>query len=250
MYGILVELDSPYFANFRKPTSTGTITSYFVPPFTTVRGLLSNALGLRRDDYSLQDWNLKIGMEVKRVGDKNKELSKILKLVSRERAFKCTSCGQIIRRSSKKKKCPECGSTLEEIPNYKRTFPSAPIHREFLVQPSYVIYLISKREEIETLHRALKDPVRPLYLGNSENLVNINASEPQKVKEKKSRKSDTIVEGVHPNSFVEKIPYKFHKKGRRFQLEYKTVSIPKGERLELKESRSFFKIKRKRVYPI
>lgn len=248
MYGIEVELDCPYFANFRKPISTGTITTYLVPPFTTIRGLLSNALGLERDDYSLQEWELKIGIEIRKSGSKNKELSKILKLVSRERAFKCNNCGQIIRRSSKKRKCLECGAQLEEIPNYKRTFPSAPIHREFLIQPSYTIYLISGQDEIEKLRRALENPARPLYFGNSENLVDVSVSEPKEVEKVESKKVNTIAEGVHPDSLVEKLPYKFQKKGRRFQLEYKTVSIPKGRGLELTEKEKVSKIGKKLVY--
>lgn len=236
MYGIQVDLDCPYFANFRKPTSTGTIITYPVPPFTTIRGLLSNALGLERDDYSLQDWDLKIGIGVKEIDGKSKEMSKILKLVSRERAFKCNNCGQIIKRSSKKTKCKYCGGPLKEIPNYKRSFPSAPIHREFLIRPSYVLYLISERQEVEKIHRALEDPARYLYLGNSENLVDISVSNPVRVEKQRSKRVDTIVEGVYPNSLVEKLPYEFHKRGRRFQLEYKTVSIPKEGLLKMKKA--------------
>lgn len=248
MYGIKVDLDSPYFTNFRKPISTGTITTYLVPPFTTIRGLLSNALGLKRDDYSLQEWHLKIGIGAKEIGKKSKELSKILKLVSRERAFKCNSCGQIFRRTSKKKKCPICGAQLEEIPNYRRTFPSAPIHREFLIQPSYTVYLISEKEEIDKLSQALENPARPLYLGNSENLVDISVSELKEVEKVKSKKVNTIAEGAHPRSFVERLPYKFHKRGRRFQLEYKTMSIPKEANLELTEKAKVAKIGKKLTY--
>ena len=49
------ELETPYLVNFRKPFSTITLLSYSFPPYTTIRGLLANSLGLERDDYSLQD---------------------------------------------------------------------------------------------------------------------------------------------------------------------------------------------------
>ncbi|MFW5903022.1 MAG: CRISPR-associated protein Cas5, partial [archaeon] len=88
MYGIKINAHLPYFANFRKPTSTSNLTTYPIPPYTTIRGLLSSSLGLNRDDYTLQEWDLKIGIEVRRKGDRNKELTSILKLVARERAFK------------------------------------------------------------------------------------------------------------------------------------------------------------------
>ena len=55
MNGLSFELETPYLVNFRKPFSTITILSYSFPPYTTIRGLLANSLGLERDDYSLQD---------------------------------------------------------------------------------------------------------------------------------------------------------------------------------------------------
>ena len=56
MLGFEFQLNTLYFTTFRKPTSTSLILSYTVPPYTTLRGLLSNALGKKRDDYSVQDW--------------------------------------------------------------------------------------------------------------------------------------------------------------------------------------------------
>ena len=48
-------LEGLYFTSFRKPTSTSLIMSYTVPPYTTIRGLIANALGIERDNYLLQD---------------------------------------------------------------------------------------------------------------------------------------------------------------------------------------------------
>ncbi|MEF8848499.1 MAG: CRISPR-associated protein Cas5 [Candidatus Thermoplasmatota archaeon] len=250
MYGVRIKTDIPYFANFRKPTSTSNLTTYSIPPYTTIRGLLSNALGLMRDDYKLQDWNLKIGIEPNKQGDKNIELTKILKLVARERAFKCKECGFIMKQSTKRKKCKKCEGEVKEIPNYKRNFPSAPMFQEFIVQPSFDIYLISSKENIQKINKAIKNPKRPLYLGNSENLVTLKAATPIEVDEKMGKQTSTVVEGFHKNSFIEKLPYKFHKTGRRFQLEYKTVSIPKGEMLKFRKEKSLFEFNGKKIFAI
>jgi len=250
MHGLKITVDLPYFANFRKPTSTSNLTTYSIPPYTTIRGLLSNALGLKRDDYSLQEWDLKIGIKVRREGDRNKELTKILKLVARERAFKCKNCGHIMKQSTKRESCKLCDGDVEEIPNYKRHFPSAPMYQEFLVQPSFNFYLISEKEKLQDIQRSIKNPRRPLYLGNSENLVTIKTTEITKVSKESGKKTRTVVEGFYQNSIVEKLPYKFHKKGRRYQLEYKTISIPKGEKIKLDEEKQLFTIDGERVFTI
>lgn len=250
MYGIKVIAELPYFGNFRKPTSTSNLTTYSVPPYTTIRGLVSNALGLSRDDYTLQDWDLKIGIEINNKGYKNKELTKILKLVARERAYKCKECGNVITQSTKRKKCNVCEGEVMEIPNYKRNFPSAPMYQEFIVQPSFNIYLISEKDKIMKIQGAIMDPRRPLYLGNSENLVTLKSSEVINVSKENENTTSTVIEGFHKNSYVEKLPYKFLKIRKRFQLEYKTVSIPKKEKIELSEERELFDFDGEMVFAI
>ncbi len=79
MLGLKFKIDGVYFTTFRKPLSTRLILSYSVPPYTTIRGLVSNALGLKRDDYSVQDW-MEIGIKPLIYSNKSNELAKILKL--------------------------------------------------------------------------------------------------------------------------------------------------------------------------
>ena len=104
MWGLECKLDAIYFATFRRPVSTSLILSYITPPYTTLRGLIANALGMKRDDYSIQDW-AKIGISPPEKLNKSREIAKILKLKG-------------------------TGST------YSRVFPSSPIFREFLISPT------------------------------------------------------------------------------------------------------------------
>lgn len=193
MFGLKFRVDCPYFATFREPTSTSLILSYVIPPYTTIRGMISNALGLPRDDLRVQEW-FKIG--IKPLGfEKCREMAKILKL----------------KGTGKK---------------YERTFPSSPMFREFLVEPSYEIFLVGSEERIKEVHLAFLNPKRPLYLGGSDDLVDIEVFEPVGVEEVEVKEVRSVVEGVYEGCIVEKVPYKFVKVGRTFGVEYKVVSIP------------------------
>lgn len=193
MLGLKFRLDCPYFTTFRKPTSTSLILTYSIPPFTTIRGMISNALGLPRDDLRVQEW-FKIGVKPLRF-EKCREMAKILKL----------------KGTGKK---------------YERTFPSSPMFREFLVEPSYEIFIVGDDERIREVHSALLNPKRPLYLGGSDDLVDVEVFEPVEVEEVEVSEVWSVVEGVYEGCIVEKVPYKFVRVGKTFSVEYKTVSIP------------------------
>jgi len=192
-----IQIEGLYFNTFRKPTSTSTILTYPIPPFTTLRGLLSNAMGLTRDDLSLQD-KIKIGIRSLAIPEKNRELAKILKL----------------KGSGRK---------------YQKNFPSAPIFKEFLANPSYEIFIIGDNDIINKIYRVLSDPVRPLYLGASDELMDMSFTEPTKVFISQNNKIHSVIEGIHSHSTIEKLPYKFRKRGKNYRIDYLILSIPIGE---------------------
>lgn len=193
MFGLKFKVECPYFTTFRKPTSTSLILSYTIPPYTTIRGMISNALGFPRDDLRIQDW-FKIGIKLLEF-EKCREMAKVLKLKGTGK-------------------------------NYERTFPSSPMFREFLVRPSYEIFLVGSEERIKEAHSALLNPKRPLYLGGSDDLVDIEVFEPVEVEEVEASEVWSVVEGVYEGCIVEKVPYKFVRVRKTFGVEYKIVSIP------------------------
>lgn len=79
MFGFKFRIETLYFTTFRKATSTSLISSYSIPPFTTIRGLISNALGLKRDDLRIQNW-IKIGIKPLNNINRSTEIVKVLKL--------------------------------------------------------------------------------------------------------------------------------------------------------------------------
>jgi CRISPR-associated protein Cas5h len=148
LYGFIADAEMPYFACFRKPTSTSLMLTYPVPPFTTVVGMIANALGVPRPAYfegiaKLQEllWlNLRPLLPLSRP---SREMAKILKLV---------------------------GEVREQ--RQPTSFPSSPMHKYFLVRPSFRFFVASEDGDvINEIVDVLRHPKRPLYLGQSDDMV-------------------------------------------------------------------------------
>lgn len=203
MLGLKFRVEGLYFVSFRKPTTTAVALSYPIPPFTTIRGLVANALGLPRDSFEIQEW-FKIGIKPEKFSQKNREMAKLLKFIKKDKETR-----------------------------YLRTFPSSPMHKEFLVNPSYMIYLVGENEKIQQVYNALRDPQRPLYLGASDDLADIETIKLVEVEKVQSDKVYSILDGVYAGCTIENIPYRFvpvkDKKGnlKEVHVEYKLVSIPR-----------------------
>jgi len=211
MLGLKLRVDCPYFTTFRRPVSTSTILTTIIPPYTTLRGMISNALGLPRDDLRVQEW-FKIGIKpLNREFEKSRELAKILKLKGTGKS-------------------------------YQRDFPSAPMFREFLVDSAYEIFLVGEESRIRDVHSALLSPKRPLYLGGSDEMVDVDVSEPVKVEELEAEEVWSVVGGIREGCVVERVPYKFVKVRKTFNVEYKTVSVPMQYPVRMREKIGVIKL--------
>lgn len=215
MKGLVFDIEVLYFSTFRKPNSTSLILTYTIPPFTTIRGMIANALGLQRDDYSLQD-TIKIGIAVKKFGFKNTEMAKILKL-----------------KENKNRPI--------------RNYPSSPMFREYVVNPEYTVFLGSDEYTINKIFSALKFPERPLYLGQSDDLVDLTVYSPIDVEEVEAENVDSVIYEIVPGSIIEKLPYKFIEEEGKYNVEYKLVSIPSSLPLRLTSTKKLWKFNNKIV---
>lgn len=177
--GLMFDLECPYFACFRHPTSTSVILTYPIPPFTTIRGLLSSAMGFVRNDFVLQDV-IEIGIQPLYVQASSRELAKILKLTAeREGGMKAG------------------------------TFPSSPMYRYFLVRPCFRIFIRGSDSTIREIAQALQSPLRPLYIGQSDDVVVVSNIQEMEAKPTHSRIIHSVVEGVYPGCEVVKLPRRF-----------------------------------------
>ena len=208
LYGFKFKIEGLYFNTFRKPLSNSLILTYPIPSFTVTRGLISNALGLKRDDLTVQEWSIKIGIVPINFKNKSRELTKILKL----------------KGTGKK---------------YSKNYDSSPMFKEFLITPAYEIYIIGEeKKKIETIRNALLNPQRPLYFGSSDELCDLEVSEIVEVETDHYKNFNCIVEGLYENCIVERIPYKLIKKdkaGKKWDSIFKTISIPLNN-IELKDN--------------
>jgi len=219
MFGLVFDVEGIYFCCFRQPTTTSLILSFPIPPFTTIRGFLENALGYERDSFALQNTNLLIGIKPLGKIERNAELAKILKLVSRE-----------------------------EKPCFKRTFPSAPMFKNFLVEPKYRIYLVGKENLINEISEKLENPERPLYLGQSDDIVDVNSIQVVNVEKTQSNEIWSIIEGVYKGCEIVKLPYRFINNGK--DVEMKVFSVPEKLPFEMKKEIECFKFGEENVWCI
>lgn len=193
MYGMKFRLEIPYFCTFKKRTFGSVIKTYTIPPFTTIRGLISSTLGLQRYDYRVQDdMDIRIGIKIVQEGILSKDMVLINKLKN----------GQ-----------------------------NTPMYKDLLFKPIYDIFVEGKKNDIEQIYDGLKNPYYFPYLGDSEGLVNITPYEICEVKNIGSGEVKSVVKDRHPGCKIEKIPYKFNLYNSTYknptrELTSKTISIP------------------------
>ncbi len=141
-----VLLEVPFWCSFRDPTGINVHTTFRLPPLTTLYGLVANALDLSQDDYSLRP-SLRFAIGIERPGELVESYSKIMKV-----------------REAK---------TPEEAAKPGNIFISTSVIKQKIVSPAFWVYILAKRDELERLQKALHDPARPLYLGESDDVVDL-----------------------------------------------------------------------------
>lgn len=199
MQGITFILECPYFCCFRKPTSTSTMATYSVIPFTTLRGIVANAMGLARNDFILQD-KMYIGIASLSPPVVFTELAKILKL-----------------KAGEKRDRPQI-------------YPSSPMYKELLVDAKMKIYLgIDDEGYFNRIIDAIDNPARPLYIGQSDDMAIVSEINSfSAVRKGFSLSLMSIVLGIHSDCELTRLPYKFKDIST---LEYTPVlSVPKANK--------------------
>lgn len=218
MEGLVFDLAVPYFACFRKPTSTSVLATYQLPPFTTVRGLLACALGWGRwpDANSKRAGRGRTGsqpawveflqeqlyLNVANLGQAgsrpSRELARYLKLLARE--------GRVEGR--------KLGS-----------FPSSPIFKYFVVRPEYRVYVAGRDPELlGSIWQALNDPARPLYIGQSDDMVVVYPRWRGQVTEQEVDRVWGLVPGIREDAEALRLPQAFAANGDIIYTE--VLSLP------------------------
>ncbi|WP_298523155.1 CRISPR-associated protein Cas5 [uncultured Methanobrevibacter sp.] len=107
---------------------------------------------------------------------------------------------------------------------------STQINRQRLIEPKYSIYILSDDEgefSLNNIKNALENPKRPLYLGESDDVVNILNISLVNIEKTNSARISSIIPGLYSNSDLIKLPtnLKFNTQKEIYTL----CSVPKGE---------------------
>lgn len=216
MKGISLSLEVPYFACFRKPLSTSSLLTFPIPPPSTVFGMVLNALGVNRESYFEGIMELQSVLQINicpivPLERPTRELAKMLKLVG--------------------------DRGVEGRPGL---FPSSPIFKELLVRPLYEVFLASEEERLmQEVADALRSPERPLYLGQSDDMVVVEVLWEGEVRPGQVQELWGLVRGVHEGCEVLRLPFGFEGDS---VLYLSLTSLPKKPPLrlaKLKEAYSF-----------
>jgi CRISPR-associated protein Cas5h len=237
---LIFRLETPYLVNFRKPFSTISILSYPFPPYTTIRGLLANALGLKVDDYSLQE-KFEISLKPLSVAERTQDMVLMKKSKPPANAKKIKELIKKLDESGLSELTDKEKKLYEQLKKPQST--SAPFVKEYITPIACYIYALGEEKDLNELKQALENPARPLYIGASDDFVVICDMKIVDAVETKSDEIDSIVringevQPIDRKRIVGRIPYKFkaiNVKKRDYSREDVVVTAPEpNERLKL-----------------
>lgn len=149
-------LDVPFECAFTQAGAMNGLPTYDVPPIPTLQGLLYNATG-RPSLLQPNDLDKEI---------RNAE-EEFRSRVQEECSFgiRVVESGEKLNSLRKRHKATEADT--------ERTFIGYPTDMETLLAPTYRIYIGGPESLLTQFEASLKDPARPLYLGRSDDLVDI-----------------------------------------------------------------------------
>ncbi|SFX78559.1 CRISPR-associated protein Cas5, N-terminal domain-containing protein [Thermoactinomyces sp. DSM 45891] len=201
---LVADLIVPSWCSFRIPHAVNVHSTFPAPPPTTLYGLIANALGLFPDDYSLQD-QLELNVGILDFGETVETLSRWQKWnVSKDQWY-----------------------TL--------------LIKQKIIQPAYRLYIRGEDELLNEVEAALNQPARILYLGESDDMIEVYVKGIIEATPSQS----SIIHNVLPlsahsaintegNSYVVRWPVRFLEEARSTAVQYEMVTIQKHFKLQNK----------------
>jgi len=272
-------LNIPFWCSFTEYGTMNIQQTYPFPPPPTIFGMILNALGKPAvhtidndnakkkliEEYLQSYSKLKFSIIVKETGEKINDYLNILKGNRDKESSRSALNDKLSKEIKKLKKENESASESEiknkiseytsdfwkkQVENYGRyridkKWMKTQVNRQRLIQPKYVIYIQSSDEygeySLENMSSCLKNPQRPLYIGESDDLVEICMEKKGIVQieneKNKSSQISSVLPGLYQNSLLVKIPIRLrYDKTEKQKL---LCSIPIGD---VKEKVSCLKV--------
>jgi hypothetical protein len=158
---VAATLDVPIECTFTNAGAMNDLPSYSVPPLTTIRGLLYAAWG--RPSLLRQGFPRTRTMEKESVESEQS----FRETLEAETAVGIRVLDDPIAKRDLRKRQKVAASGKDQ------QYISTPIQEETLLFPTYRVYITGPEERCSAIASAFRDPERLLYLGRSDNLVDI-----------------------------------------------------------------------------
>jgi CRISPR-associated protein Cas5 subtype I-B len=204
-------LDVPFECSFRKAGSMNSLPTYKAPPVPTIQGLIYSAMG--RPSLIPHSYKGKMEKEEKFREEVQEECRFGIKILESG----VTHEGLRQRHKTAKNK-------------HDKQYKTHVANGETLISPQYRVYVGGDADLVKKMSSALEDPERLLYLGRSDDLVDIRDIDVLEIERKEEEKE---LDCVVPNATGEPslLPVEPDKRDGRSTkpAKLKTVSVDGGE---------------------
>ena len=194
----------PFWTSFRNPSTVNVHVTFPFPPPTTLYGMLNAARGMRSDWHEDREaWQF---------------------------ALVIKSPGKLVETFSKIMQTPHSSRKGDSPYDTNRKI----VIRQKIVGAHYLVYIKSSEVLLEEAKSALMDPYWSLYLGESDDVVDVDSPEIVEVDKVSAEHIHSILPGLAEGCRLVKVPYRFIKQGQSWHVEQQLYSIPhKKEGIQL-----------------
>jgi len=193
----------PFWASFRNASTVNVHVTYPFPPPTTLYGLLNAARGMPQDWYADREaWQSTLVVESK--GTRVETFSKVMKVYE------------------EKRKAEEAAKDKYG----KSFFDRTTLIRQKLIGVHYTVYLKARGALLTEALLALTHPHWPLYLGESDDLVDVVSPHLVDVSPQPVQQLHSIIPGIVEGCRLVNVPIRYYQVGNRWRGDYQIYSLP------------------------
>jgi len=210
----------PFWCSFRDPLTSNVHRTFPVPPPSTLYGLVAAALGLPQDDQSYRT-AIRFAVAIDQSGDLVETYSKWMK-AAEDPLSKATPANK-----------PKIEAALQAMRNRGELTPdlavwiSTPIIRQKIIQPIFTIGILCQQEIAQEIADAIRHPAFPLYLGESDDVVDVEQLGLQ-MPEPTTAPATGAVSGVREGGTLASLPCRFVSAARgRWEMTRWLVTVPR-----------------------
>ena len=202
----------PFWCSFRDPLTSNVHRTFPVPPPTTLYGLCAAALGMAQDDISRRH-QMRFAVAVEREGE----------LVETYSTWK--KAGEAPKGESQKIAFAAIKARGNLAPD-EAQWISTPIIRQKLIRPVFTIGVWTSKTVSDELQSAFKSPAWPLYLGESDDGIDVEILG-EEIPQSSKAPATGAVEGVQGGGILASLPRQFKITNKKWELERWLVTVPK-----------------------